>query len=35
VAEAWGIRASFAAGLPLVLISLLATSALRTPKEAA
>lgn len=29
VAEAWGIRASFAVGLPLVLISLLATGALR------
>ncbi|MEY8879196.1 MAG: MFS transporter [Leptothrix sp. (in: b-proteobacteria)] len=29
VAEAWGIRASFGVGLPLVLISLLATGALR------
>ncbi|MFM2057749.1 MAG: hypothetical protein RLY71_2134 [Pseudomonadota bacterium] len=29
VAEAWGLRASFGVGLPLVLISLLATGALR------
>jgi MFS family permease len=29
VAEAWGLRASFAVGLPLVVISLLATGALR------